>query len=76
VRTRRRVAAKHTDRLDSENVEFHERVRKAYLEIAKSNPQRVRVIDAHGSSQETHELVMDIVIPFLKERGFLSGPVA
>src|SRR2546430_152237 len=65
VRTRRRVAAKHTDRLDSENVEFHERVRQAYLEIAKSNPQRVRLINARGSSQETHELVMDIVIPFL-----------
>ena len=76
VRTRRRVAAKHTDRLDSENVEFHERVRKAYLEIAKSNPHRVRVIDAHDSSPETHELVMDIVIPFLKERGFLGGAVA
>jgi len=72
VRTRRRVAAKHTDRLDSENVEFHERVREAYLKIAKSNPQRVRVIDAHGSSPETHEMVMDIVIPFLKERGFVS----
>ncbi len=70
VRTRRRVAAKHTDRLDSENVEFHERVRQAYLEIARSNPQRVRLIDARGSSQETHELVMDIVIPFLKDRGF------
>ena len=72
VRTRRRVAAKHTDRLDSENVEFHERVREAYLEIAKSNPQRVRIIDAHRSSPETHELVMDIVIPFLEERGFAS----
>jgi len=72
VRTRRRVAAKHTDRLDSENVEFHERVRNAYLEIAKSDPQRVRVIDARGSAQETHALVMDIVIPFLKDRGFLS----
>ena len=75
VRTRRRVAARHTDRLDSENVEFHERVRNAYLEIAKSDPQRVRVIDARGSAQETHALVMDIVIPFLEERGFLSGPV-
>jgi len=72
VRTRRRVAAKNTDRLDSENVEFHERVRQAYLEIAQSDPQRVQVIDARGSAQETHALVMDIVIPFLEERGFLG----
>jgi dTMP kinase len=72
VRTRRRVKAKHSDRLDSETREFHERVREAYLEIAKANPDRVRVIDARGSAQETHELVMDIVMSFLKERGFAS----
>lgn len=70
VRTRRRVAAKNTDRLDSENVEFHERVRKAYLEIAQSDPQRVQLIDARGSAQETHALVMDLVMLFLKERAF------
>jgi dTMP kinase len=73
VRTRRRKAAKRSDRLDSEKVEFHERVREAYLEIAKANPNRVRVIDAKGSAQETHELVMDIVVPYLEERGFLEG---
>src|SRR6185295_16580785 len=73
VRTRRRVAAKRSDRLDSEKVEFHERVREAYLEIARANPNRVRMIDAHGSANETHELVMDIVIPFLEERGVLAG---
>ena len=72
VRTRRRVAAKNTDRLDSENVEFHERVRQAYLEIAQSNPQRVQVIDARGSAQETHALVMDLVIPFLEDWGVLG----
>jgi len=73
VRTRRRKAAKRSDRLDSEKVEFHERVREAYLEIAKANPNRVRVINAQGSAQETHELVMDIVVPYLEERGFLEG---
>jgi dTMP kinase len=68
VRTRRRLAAKRSDRLDSENVEFHERVRNAYLEIAKANPERVRVIDARGSAQQTHQLVMDIVVPFLQSK--------
>lgn len=72
VRTRRRVAAKHSDRLDSENADFHLRVRDAYLEIAKAHPERVRVIDARGSVRETQELVMSIVIPFLKERGVIA----
>ena len=69
LRTRKRVAAKRSDRLDSENVEFHERVRQAYLEIAKANADRVRTIDAKGSAQQTHQLVLNIVVPFLEERG-------
>ena len=72
VRTRRRVASKNTDRLDSEDVEFHTRVRNAYLEIAKAEPERFQVIDARGAVQETHQKVMDIVMPFLKGRGFIK----
>jgi dTMP kinase len=74
VRTRRRLAAKRSDRLDSEDVEFHERVRHAYLEIARANRHRFRVVDARGSAQQTHNLVMSIVIPFLQERGFDGTP--
>ena len=72
VRTRRRVASKNTDRLDSEDAEFHTRVRNAYLQIAKAEPGRFRVIDARGSTQQTHQTVMDIVMPFLKDRGFVK----
>lgn len=69
VRTRRRVASKRTDRLDSEDRDFHGRVRDAYVEMARAAPDRFRVIDARGSVDETHRIVMDIVMPFLKERG-------
>jgi thymidylate kinase len=55
-------------------VEFHERVRHAYLEIARANRDRFRVVDARGSAQQTHNLVMSIVIPFLQERGFDGTP--
>ena len=72
VRTRRRVASKNTDRLDIEDAEFHTRVRNAYLEIARAEPRRFRVIDARNSTQETHQKVMDLVMPFLKDRGFIS----
>jgi len=71
-RTRRRIKSKLTDRLDIENAEFHTRVRNAYLEIAKAEPDRVRVIDARNSVQETHHAVMDIVMPFLSDRGLIS----
>jgi dTMP kinase len=72
VRTRRRVARKRTDRLDIEAAEFHTRVRDAYLEIAKSEPDRFRVIDARGSVEQTHKAVMEIVIPFLHDRGLVE----
>jgi len=73
VRTRKRVQNKRTDRLDKEDAEFHARVRNAYLEIAKTAPERFRVIDARGSVNQTQRLVMDIVIPFLEVRGLLNG---
>jgi len=63
---------KNTDRLDIEDAAFHTRVRNAYLEIAKAEAHRFRVIDARNSTQETHRKVMDIVIPFLQGRGFLG----
>jgi dTMP kinase len=75
VRTRKRFAAKHSDRLDSEDAAFHTRVRDAYVAIAKANPDRVRLIDARGSVQETHALVMDIVMPFLKDKGLIDNTV-
>ncbi|HEU0178824.1 MAG TPA: dTMP kinase [Blastocatellia bacterium] len=52
------AAAARPDRLDQEPVEFHERVRKAYLEIAAREPERFRVIPAAGPVEETFELMI------------------
>ena len=69
VRARRRVHDGHKgDRLDSEDAAFHTRVRNAYLEIARQEPKRVRIIDASGSIDETHRRVMDVVMQFIKSR--------
>jgi dTMP kinase len=46
------------DRLDREPLEFHRRVRHAYLEIAALEPQRFRIIPAGGSIEETYELMI------------------
>jgi dTMP kinase len=69
ARARRRVHDGHKgDRLDSEDAAFHTRVRKAYLEIARQEPGRVRLVDAGGSIEETHARVLDIVMPIIKAR--------
>jgi dTMP kinase len=62
---RARKGAAH-DRLDLEDVAFHARVREAYLRIAAADPERVRVIDANGSVQDTQAAVMQLVMPFIE----------
>ena len=78
VRTGRRSNDRQkADRLDSEDAEFHARVREAYLYLAKTEPARVRVVETTGSVDETHAKVRQIVVPFLIERGVqLSAPNA
>ena len=71
-RTRRRAENKQKDRLDIEAADFHTRVRNAYLEIAKAEPDRVRMIDARGSIEETHRVVKEIAVPILRARGLIG----
>jgi dTMP kinase len=46
------------DRLDQETLEFHERVRQAYHEMARREPDRFRMIDASGSPEDTARFVI------------------
>lgn len=39
-------------RFDSESLDFHERVRKGYLELAKMNPERIVVVNADRPPEE------------------------
>jgi dTMP kinase len=66
ARTRRRGNGEQ-DRLDAEDADFHSRVRDAYLRIAAAEPQRVKVIPAGGSINETQAQVLDIVMPFIRK---------
>lgn len=44
------------DRLDQEDLSFHQQVRSAYLDLLKQNPERMLLIDA---SQELEQVVSD-----------------
>jgi dTMP kinase len=74
ARTSRRTEDENqTDRLDAEDAAFHTRVRNAYLKLAADEPERVRIINASGSINETHALVIEVVMPFLESRSQKSG---
>jgi dTMP kinase len=70
ARTRRRTNGHHAgDRLDAENAEFHTRVRNAYLHLAETEPDRIKVIETNQSVGETQQRVREIIVPFLLNRG-------
>jgi len=49
------------NRFESENRAFFTRVHTAYLDIAKREPERVRVVDARGTPDQTHAKIIEIV---------------
>lgn len=53
------------DRLEGEELEFHAKVRKAYLAIANKEPSRVHVIDASRRENAVFEDVLKIIIASL-----------
>lgn len=72
TRTRRRTNGNQAgDRLDGETAEFHTRVRNAYLRLAETEPDRVKVIETNQSLEETQERVREIIVPFLISRGYV-----
>ena len=74
TRTRRRTNGKQAaDRLDAEDAEFHTRVRNAYLHLAETEPDRIKVIETNQSVDETQERVREIIVSFLLSRGHLRN---
>ncbi len=60
ARNARGEAAQET-RLDEEAPEFHRMVREAYLDLARKEPRRIRVIAAQGSVDEVAARVWETV---------------
>jgi dTMP kinase len=56
------------NRLDKETIDFFERVRRAYLEIADAESERFLVVEANGSIEEIHQKTLQIVGQFLESR--------
>ena len=53
------------DRIESAGNEFFQKVREGYLEIAKNNQSRIKVIDAMQSIDDINKSIIDHVNPLL-----------
>ncbi|MCC6346161.1 MAG: dTMP kinase [Nitrospirales bacterium] len=49
------------DRFELEDIAFHRKVREGYLQIARTEPRRIRVVDASLSHEEVTARVWEIV---------------
>lgn len=57
---------KRADRLESESLSFHNRVREEYLQLAKLDPERYLVIDARRPIAEIHAEIVARVSELIK----------
>ena len=58
---RRNRRAQKEDRFELENIEFHNLVRKGFLQIADEEPERVKIVDASSGEDEVTREVIRIV---------------
>jgi dTMP kinase len=69
---RERKASGVLDRLERERVEFHERVRDGYLQLARRAPGRIKVVNGALMVDELERLVFCYVEELLKRKGILK----
>lgn len=61
VETSMQRVGKNKDRMESAGIEFFERVRQGFLEIAKKEPERVKVINSSDTIENIHKKIVELV---------------
>ena len=56
----------NSDRLESEPLDFHKRVRQQYLQLAIQDPERYLIIDATQSIENIHKSITDCVSKYVE----------
>lgn len=57
------------DRLELEKLDFHNKVYNGYIEVAKTYPNRIVMIDGEKAKAEVLEQTKKVVMEFIKSRG-------
>ena len=61
IETSQARVGKNKDRMESAGIEFFKKVREGFLEIAKEEPQRVKVIDSSDTIENIHKKVVELI---------------
>jgi len=65
----RTLRQENEERFEKEEIQFHRRVRKGYLAIAKKEPRRVKVIDTRQGEEKVFEKIRKIVNDLIGSNG-------
>lgn len=65
IETSMQRVGKEKDRMENSGNDFFDRVRKGYLQIAKQEPDRVKVIDSTQSIEDVHNDVIAIINSYM-----------
>lgn len=65
IETSMQRVGKNKDRMENSGNEFFNRVRNGYLELAKQEPDRIKVVDSTASIDDIHNKVKNIVLALL-----------
>lgn len=52
---------RNKDRMEASGIEFFNRVRQGYLEIAKKEPERVKVVNSSDTIENIHKKIVEII---------------
>jgi dTMP kinase len=66
---RRNRGANKVDRMELENINFHQRVRSGFLELAGKEPERIKVIDASGGMEDISNKIIGLMNELLQKSG-------
>ena len=55
-----------SDRFEAEALDFHRKVRNTFLELAKAEPERIKVVDASGTKEEPRSAVEKVINEFIR----------
>lgn len=65
IETSMKRVGNQKDRMESSGIEFFNRVRNGYLELAKQEPDRIKVVDSTKSIEDVHKQVLDIINKYI-----------
>lgn len=68
VALERRRAATGEDRIEQKDEWYHQQVRDGYLELAKAEPRRFKLVDASGTVEAVQEQIRKLVLDILPRR--------